>query len=149
MTLYWGMCANSHLLAFAVHTSDMSFAVRTSDTLDMRSLIDYLSVRTVIGVYMVDRRSSKAAHGRMLHMVAGMLRVQVCGLQLQHLFTTWRSCNSPARQLHQLEDASLLMSFEDGCVRICDPATAQDAAVTLPQLSVRSPRYVRSGHASL
>ena len=73
-----------------------------------------------------------------------VLRMQVCGLQLQHLFTTFRSCNSQARQLGLLEDASLLMSFEDGCVRVCDPATTKDMAVTLPQLSTRSPKCVRS-----
>lgn len=70
--------------------------------------------------------------------------LQVCALQLQHLFTTFRSCNSPAMQLDLLQDASVLMSFQDGCVRMCDPATRQDTLVTLPQLSTRSPRCVRS-----
>lgn len=69
---------------------------------------------------------------------------QVCALQLQHLFTTFRGCNSPAMQLDLLEDASVLMSFQDGCVRICEAATRQDTLVTLPQLSTRSPRCVRS-----
>ncbi|KAL3143046.1 hypothetical protein ABBQ38_003321 [Trebouxia sp. C0009 RCD-2024] len=68
---------------------------------------------------------------------------QVCALQLQHLFTTFRGCNSPAMQLDLLEDASVLMSFQDGCVRICEAATRQDTLVTLPQLSTRSPRCVR------
>jgi hypothetical protein len=64
-------------------------------------------------------------------------------MHLQHLFTTFRSCNSQPRQLDLLEDNSLLMSFEDGCVRICDPVTALDTTITLPQLSITSPRYVR------
>ncbi|DBB16734.1 TPA: hypothetical protein ACH3X3_014977 [Trebouxia sp. C0006] len=69
---------------------------------------------------------------------------QVCAMHLQHLFTTFRSCNSQPRQLDLLADNSLLMSFEDGCVRICDPVTALDTTITLPQLSIRSPRYVRA-----
>ncbi|KAL0038743.1 hypothetical protein WJX79_006176 [Trebouxia sp. C0005] len=69
---------------------------------------------------------------------------QVCAMHLQHLFTTFRSCNSQPRQLDLLEDNSLLMSFEDGCVRICDPASGKDTTITLPQLSIRSPRYVRA-----
>ncbi len=69
--------------------------------------------------------------------------LQVCAMHLQHLFTTFRTCNSQPRQLSLLEDSSLMMSFEDGCVHICDPVTALDTAVTLPQLSIRSPRYVR------
>ncbi|DBA99981.1 TPA: hypothetical protein ACH3X1_013852 [Trebouxia sp. C0004] len=69
---------------------------------------------------------------------------QVCAMHLQHLFTTFRSCNSQPRQLDLLKDNSLLMSFEDGCVRICDPITALDTTITLPQLSIGSPRYVRA-----
>lgn len=75
--------------------------------------------------------------------------LQVCALQLQHLFTTFRSCNSQAMQLDLLEDTSLLMSFQDGCVRICEPATQLDTVVTLPQLSTRSPRCVRSAFREL
>ena len=64
-------------------------------------------------------------------------------MRLQHLFKPFRNCNSQPRQLDLLEDNSLLMTFEDGCMRICDPVTAVDTTVTLPQLSIRSPRYVR------
>lgn len=73
--------------------------------------------------------------------------VQVCAMRLQHLFKPFRSCNSQPRQLDLLENSLLLTSFEDGCVRICDPVTAVDTTVTLPQLSIRSPRYVRCGAA--
>lgn len=64
-------------------------------------------------------------------------------MHIQHLFTSWRSCNSQPRQLALLENDSLLMSFEDGCVRLCDSESALDTMATLPQLSTRSPQQVR------
>ena len=56
-------------------------------------------------------------------------------MHIQHLFSSWRSCNSQPRQLALLGNGALLMSFEDGCVRLCDTDTALDTMATLPQLS--------------
>lgn len=73
------------------------------------------------------RRTAQHAHG-----------LQVYFLRIKHVFRTFGSYHSAPEAMEVLENGLVMTSFEDSSIRLVDPDTALDAAVTLPQLSLQS-----------